>query len=248
MLILSTSQLGKASDAFDMHPLQDVLIKGNVVKPEYFTEVRYIKNNKGEYCSATVVGKFSIMTAAHCITNSRVVTNVNGKPFIASCEAHPAYDGRNNDIAMCKTTGPIMPPYASLVGSYPKMGDKVMLSGYGCTRPDGTGGNDGILRIGSTRISRMPFLGDAFFYTYDQTAICSGDSGGPAFVVTPDMTESHHWVLGINSRGDMQHWSILTAVFYPPIRDFVKSWSKTYDAKVCGINRECDEFPLRLRH
>lgn len=224
-----------------------VLIHSNIANHNHFPEVFYVQNQVGDRCTATLVGKSAIVTAAHCVSDSKVIRVLvpSDKKIMASCEMHEGYVGGDYDIAMCKTDAPIkdIPP-ASLSARWPEMNQRVMLMGYGCINPDRTGGNDGKLRLGYSKVYALPYggpTGEHWFYTMDDAALCSGDSGGPAFEVQPDMPEAHHWVIGVNSRGNMRDLSLMTAVFDMSIRQFVMDWAKRLKVTVCGINRACDE-------
>lgn len=230
-----------------------VLIHSNLANPSHFPEVFYVANQVGDRCTATLVGKSAIITAAHCVSDSKVIRVLvpSEVKMYASCEMHPEYVGGDFDVAMCKTDRPIKDiPVASLSSRWPAIHERVMLMGYGCINPDRTGGNDGKLRLGYSNIYALPFggvNGEHWFYTMDDAALCSGDSGGPAFEIRPDMPEVHHKVIGVNSRGNMRDLSLMTAVFDMAIRQFIMDWGRRLKVTVCGVNRDCDSDVV-VRH
>lgn len=222
---------------------ESVLIRGAPIGRGVFPEALYIRNEKGEQCSATVVGKSTLLTAAHCVDESKVIHVIahDWMRFYASCEPHELWEGYDFDIALCKTEHylPVHPASIRLV--YPRRGQKVLLSGFGCTNSDRTGGNDGVFSVGTTIITETPSL-DSFVHTFKDAAVCAGDSGGAAYWHMDDPTAEEHYILGVNSRGDMKERSLLTAVFTLPIIRWMKDWSKRHHTRICGVNRTCEKL------
>ncbi len=225
---------------------EPVIIKGMVARPDLFPEAIYIENNRGDRCTGTVIGRRALLTAAHCIEDSRVIKPVDATihPFVASCDIHPLYEGDDFDIAICYSENPFddIEP-ASLSATGPFMGEMITLSGYGCTSSDRTGGNDGLFRYGFSRVDVTVGLLNSF-HTSDDSTICSGDSGGASYKFDPNFSESMHYVLGVNARSNFINRSIFQAVFTPLVQNFLKGWSKRMHTSICGLNRNC-EAPFR---
>lgn len=222
---------------------EQVLIRGIPVDRGTFPEALYVRNQVGEQCSATVVGKYAILTAAHCVERSKVIQVIQHDwlHMVASCETHDKWDGFDFDIALCKTEFYVPVHPASLRLAYPRLGQQVILSGFGCTNLLRTGGNNGIFSVGVSTVSELP--GDTnFFQTYQEAAVCSGDSGGAAYLMMDDPGSEDHYIIGVNSRGDMVERSLMTSIFTLPVIRWIKDWSRRYHTKICGVNRNCDRI------
>lgn len=205
------------------------LIGGRKAIPGEWPEVVNIRG-----CTATIIGPQAVLTAAHCIREGGVVTFVRYGKSVRSgpCEHHDGY-GKNKtmDFALCKVPRQ-EGPYAVINTdhNYVKVGDEVTLMGYGCVRPGGGGGNDGVLRIGSAKVIRTPTNNNFDIVTKAKSALCYGDSGGPAF--------KGQRLIGVNSRGNINDTSYLSAVHMAD-QSFMKEWAITNGAAICGINKDC---------
>lgn len=218
---------------------QPTLMRGEEVDLDYFPEAIYIRNSNHARCSATIVGRYALLTAAHCVEDSAIITPVQSNmfSFVAFCEAHPRYEGENFDIALCKSDRPLPGRPASISQSRMHVGEKVLLTGFGCTHPSGP---DGTFRIGMSTIYQLPMGQDTFFHTYHDATLCSGDSGGAAYYPMEDFREEKHYILGVNARSDMESRSLMTAIFNFDILDWMRRWSRSYRTRICGLNRECN--------
>jgi len=112
------------------------------------------------------------------------------------------------------------------------VGGKVTLAGAGCTQPGGNDGAFGTLRVGQATITQVP-TSDNDTVTKGGAALCFGDSGGSAFY---EEVGGQRWVMGVNSRGDIQSTSYLASVFTASAKNFYKAWAQTNNAKICGID------------
>ncbi|MDP2331234.1 MAG: trypsin-like serine protease [Reyranella sp.] len=135
-------------------------------------------------CSGTLVGSRTLLTAAHCIPSSKVVTLFNqDTKFNVSCEKNPAF--RRDDVASCfedadcpaasdvalcfLSNEPIVqrlevisPPSASL-----SIGRRTLISGFGCVNQVTSGGGSSlqgdrqVLTVGWAAIARSWSAGNA---------------------------------------------------------------------------------------
>lgn len=220
------------------------LIGGTPVQPGEYPEVVYITNGSAR-CSATIIGPRVIMTAGHCVADGGVISEVvhNQLVFKATCKQAPLYRDHkeDHDMALCKTDKVLAVKYASISAKGPALGEVVTLSGYGCIKPGGGGGNDGIFRTGQAKVIQLPSATDDWFYTRDTAALCFGDSGGPVFLKLTSPTTQKHLVIGVNSRGNARDLSLLTALYIEKSHAFFKAFASEQGVEICGINKDCGD-------
>lgn len=208
-------------------------------------------------CSATVVSERVLLLAAHCVRDGGAASFQIGDAKYASKCAHapeyvqsawedhqeaiyygttPSIEFRNStaDWALCLVDKPITDIlFEKVAKKQPfKVGDTAWLLGYGCTKPAGTGGNDGILRLGSAKVTGIPSGSNNDTVTYGAAALCYGDSGGGAY----DKTTDDRVLFGVNSRGNIRDTSYLSSTSTTTAQAFFKSWSEKYSQAICGLS------------
>lgn len=214
------------------------LIGGTPVNPADWPEVvRSQAGNAG--CSSTIVGPRVLAIAAHCVPNGGTLTfNALANRYTARCSHHPEYRGNSTaDFALCFTDREVTGvPFASIATENPfKIGDMARLMGYGCTRPGGTGGNDGILRTGRSRVTQLPSGNSYDTVTVGEAALCYGDSGGPFWFETETGDRS---LVGVNSRGNISTTSYLSSWWVPKALAWLKGWADQNSARICGVHAD----------
>ncbi len=209
------------------------LINGRVADPSLFPASVWTRS-----CTATVVGERVVFIAAHCVSGSISFT-VGANRYTASCNVAREYSGNSTaDYALCKTDKVVTGIPYEKVNIDParfKVGEPLLLTGYGCVRAGGGGGNDGTYRIGESTIRRMPSGSSNDIVTSGGAALCFGDSGGPAFHVAPD---GDRYVVSTNSRGDIRTTSYLSATHTATARRFFDAWYQMAGMKICGIHSD----------
>lgn len=253
-VLLFVSVVACANFAYAGPEPEPALIGGMIAKEGDFPSVIHISAG-GSRCSAAVVGPRTILTAAHCVADKKnispvsAVFQVSTTVFQAECRHHPNYEGNYSyDYALCKTSSPVnIKKYASIDHQFVGLGKKVTLMGYGCVNPRdkyGIGGDgwDGRLRYGYVRVEKpagMSWEGGPYFETRGATALCFGDSGGPAMRYMSDPKEENHFVIGVNSRADIRTKSYISATFVKGFQDWAKDYAEAHKVEICGINKKC---------
>jgi len=106
----------------------------------------------------------------------------------------------------------------------------VTLSGFGCTRWGG--GIDGQFRVGTAPATQCPSSQSQDLVTRGNVALCSGDSGGGAYVVKADGSRKY---VGTNSRSNTTTTSYLSATFGAKFGTWARSWAALKQVQVCGL-------------
>lgn len=256
--LIFTGLLASAS-AFAARPVDPTLIGGEPA-PEGVYPASLYASMGGSRCTATVVGSKVLLIAAHCVNDGGTAqVTTGGKRYSFKCTHHSAYvkqawtqhtknlkgEGEFTDVelvnatadwALCKSTEEVTGiKYEKIATdlSLLKVGDQLMLTGYGCIRPGGSGGNDGIYRIGKSSVTRLPRGSDYDTITQSNAALCFGDSGGPAFLELPN---GDRYVWSVNSRGNIRDTSYLSTLAVEPFLTWARQWTASNDVKICGLN------------
>lgn len=223
------------------------LIGGREIPLSSMPAIVYVKQGSSR-CSATIIAKDVVLTAAHCVPDLGDIGPVSDEPvevlageqrYSARCRQSPAWRTRrgDHDMALCKVDRdlPFPPAYISAVPVALK--EKVLLTGYGCTQgPAGTGGNDGKLRVGEAEVIRLPAPGSLWFYTEGSVALCYGDSGSSAWSISKGRA---YQVVGVNSRGNIRRLSLLTALYTAESLAFLRQFQAEQHVRICGVSSDC---------
>ena len=157
--------------------------------------------DSGPACTGTLVGRRTVVTAAHCIKNRPMIFRLPGRTYhAAQARKHPGYDSNSlaNDIAVLVLTQDVQGVKPTPVATVaPTMGQKLILVGFG--RTSGSSSDYGQKRIGTNKVSKL--TSTTFYYHGTGGGIsgtCHGDSGGPAFT----MHAGQEILAGVTSWGD----------------------------------------------
>jgi len=234
LAILSACAKEPIQKQIPVEPKSKALINGTPVDlkdPQYWPTVRIRTGNSG--CTATVVGKWVLLTASHCVSDGATSKfSFKGVDYSAKMTRSPVYPHRDNDIALGLLDKEFAAVPTSIDSKRLETEEVVTLAGYGCVKAGGGGGNDGILRIGdSVVVGRTTY--DTVTREPGGAALCYGDSGGPLF--------KDKKLVGVNSKGNISTTSYLSRLDISYSQDFLSDWSKNNKAEICGFNAKPDD-------
>ena len=162
------------------------------------------------HCTGTLVGPRLVLSAAHCVSDPRLGTNLevmfgsdvasSGSRFVRVTQAvrHPDYHGDGDDadlaVLVLEREAPVAPV---ALGDQPldgTVGASMRIVGFGVTGP-----GDGAIGTKRSGTSTVAEVLDRVFRTVPGPSLtCQGDSGGPLFA--PVGTAER--LVGVTSRGD----------------------------------------------
>ena len=164
------------------------------------------------YCSATLIGGETVLTAAHCVLDPenevdpdtcrfRFTAPHTGSIGVDEIAIHPrwkgAYDNfKTHDLAVLHLEGLALGAHTEVLGGVgPFEGDEIEVVGYGNAAYDDPS-TGGVLRSAVTSVTEV--ADEYYGYTTDKGgSICNGDSGGPTFQRVHDTSERR--LVGVHS-------------------------------------------------
>lgn len=218
-------------------------ILGGVLAPDGEWPSTYVMKNGRKNCTSNLIGPRVILTARHCIGSNEL----RGKIFLSNnrkvnVECYIYNETALNlqaDFALCKTAqsvldlglnGALFEVVARVPGGL-RLNRNVTMAGFGCTNL--TENDFGVLYQGTAQIRQRSGLN---LVTVGAAGLCSGDSGGAAFMFI-DRERSARAVVGVASRGrSPRHISVFALTHSPLFYAWARSWAARHGVKICGLH------------
>jgi len=187
-------------------------------------------------CTATLVGPRVLLTAAHCGVNGDELTfRLNGQGYRATLARSPLHENINSHhdyaIAVIDRAVQGVEPWA-IAGSVVR-GDRLFFLGYGCSELNARTGA-GPQRLGLISVSEVePDWFEALRTV--GSAVCPGDSGGPAF----DLEHGRHEVRGVVSIYHYSGGGGFADITQGIARKYLADVASRLGVEICGITSAC---------
>jgi hypothetical protein len=205
-------------------------------------------------CTATAVGRWVLLTAAHCVQpGQQFVLFAKERTIDVECDQHRDYPTNvSADFSLCLLDSPLP---SSIPGKFERIGmtadlvrpkNRLLLLGYGCTSNVGEKDFGNLYQefAAIVALSLVPsVIGPMYIQTEGGAAVCFGDSGGGAYwVESEQQITGRRLLVGVNSRGNINKVSLISSTTTQPFIEWADSWLKAArksrnnnDIAICGF-------------
>ncbi len=227
-------------------------------------------SGSGGSCSATLVSKNVLVTAAHCVrgrTETLSARFVGERPIRIRCtksegaiQNPPSSSGGmsnaavRNDLAACVIEGNPKTTPPACVGKPLSVGEKAKLIGFGMSNSGTSTFSDGQQRTGEAPVvSRSGGIVTTYsrgLHQNGDSALGAGDSGG--FSGRQDRS-GQLWISAVNSASSAENRSngyslnrdangSYADLMSELSQKFLKQWAREEGVKICGVNTNLSEL------
>jgi V8-like Glu-specific endopeptidase len=234
----------------------DAIVNGtaDATASVFMLDLRF-SNGDAAICTAVLITPRVLLTAAHCVepalhASSTVTVKATNKPDDTNLRAsdftavtviarHPQWNPSGSmspyDLAALLLATPSTQQPVPLVRALPAnlVGQSLRLVGYGRTGASNT--DSGTRRSASVAVTALT-PDSISFGTAGGTGLCSGDSGGPAFLTGGDLVER---VAGVHSLTRSSSCGIGDDVRVDARLPFIDGFVATNDPARCSADARC---------